>query len=288
MVSVIIPAYNRAKTIERSINSVLHQTYGDIEVIVVDDCSDDDLKTVLSSIRDERIRYYRLDTRSGACAARNRGIQEARGEYIAFQDSDDEWVENKLEIQLDALDRNHADVCFCMLRRHYIGENAKVVLWPENIQRGNRFMDPVQLRRKSHISTQTILARRNVFEDIQFDVMVVKSQDYDWAIRASEKYSVYMVSEPLVEQYLQQDSISMGGYNKFIDSRTYFLQKYQALCEEDPEFKYQLLQQLAHYKSLSGTNASKEYYELYRIKRKPHDLLCAVLSRLHLMKLVLR
>ena len=114
LVTVIIPTYNRAKTIERSINSVLSQSYSNLELIVVDDGSSDNTKSVVENIDDSRVRYI-WQNNSGACAARNNGINNARGEYIAFNDSDDTWKPNKLEKQLEVVTKTGADVVFCKL-----------------------------------------------------------------------------------------------------------------------------------------------------------------------------
>lgn len=88
MISVVIPTYNRAKLIARSIESVLNQTYKDIEIIVVDDGSEDNTEEVVLNIKDDRIRFFRMKCNQGACAARNKGISMATGEYVAFQDRD--------------------------------------------------------------------------------------------------------------------------------------------------------------------------------------------------------
>ncbi|MBM2835200.1 MAG: glycosyl transferase [Candidatus Brocadiaceae bacterium] len=95
-VSVVIPTYNRAPYVIMAIESVLAQSYQDYEIIVVDDGSTDGTRDVLEPYRD-RIRYMYQDNK-GVSAARNTGIQESRGEWIAFLDSDDEWLPNKLEI----------------------------------------------------------------------------------------------------------------------------------------------------------------------------------------------
>ena len=283
MISVVIPSYNRSNTIERAVKSVLAQPGVDLEVIVVDDCSDDNSGEVVRGMGDERVRFVRLDARSGACVARNRGVQEARGDVIAFQDSDDEWLPDKLEIQLKALDDSGADVCFCRLNRHYMGKNARTIVWPAELGDENRFLDHVTLRRASYVSTQTIVARREVFDTVLFDPKVVKSQDWDWIIRASMQHSVYYVAQPLVEQYLQPDSISVG-YERFIQSRTYFLEKYSDICREDPQFKLHLLRQLAHYKSLAGINARSEYGEIFRMEKNAHNFCCKLLSDLHIFE----
>ena len=96
MVSVIIPSYNREKTIKKAIDSVLNQTWNDLEVIVVDDGSTDNTSQVISEIKDDRLKYVHQEN-AGACVARNRGINLASGEIIAFHDSDDLWRVDKLE-----------------------------------------------------------------------------------------------------------------------------------------------------------------------------------------------
>lgn len=103
-VSVIIPTYNRAHLIGRAIKSVLNQTYKDFEIIIVDDGSTDKTEEVVKDFKDERVRYIRREKNKGGSAARNTGIKAARGEYIAFQDSDDEWLPEKLEKQMKAFE----------------------------------------------------------------------------------------------------------------------------------------------------------------------------------------
>lgn len=103
-VSVVIPTYNRAAKVQKGIESVLTQTFSDLEVIVVDDGSADDTGNVIAKTFGDRIRYY-YQANQGASAARNKGIAEARGEWIAFLDSDDEWERDKLEWQFKTLER---------------------------------------------------------------------------------------------------------------------------------------------------------------------------------------
>jgi len=103
-VSVVIPTYNRAAKVQHGIRSVLAQTFSDLEVIVVDDGSSDDTGQVLRHVFGDRIRYY-FQPNQGVCVARNKGVQEARGEWIAFLDSDDFWEKEKLEWQFKALER---------------------------------------------------------------------------------------------------------------------------------------------------------------------------------------
>ena len=98
-ISVIIPTYNRGKSIIQSINSVLEQTYHNLEILIVDDCSTDDTEYLISKIDDPRVKYIKLKENKGASFARNIGIKIATGKYISFQDSDDIYKNNKIEKQ---------------------------------------------------------------------------------------------------------------------------------------------------------------------------------------------
>lgn len=105
LVSVIIPAYNAEKIVSEAVESVLRQTYPNFEVIVIDDCSKDGTYSVLEELsqKDSRVRIFKNEKNSGVSETRNRGVSLAKGEYIAFLDSDDVWNENKLECQLELM-----------------------------------------------------------------------------------------------------------------------------------------------------------------------------------------
>ena len=105
-VSVIITTYNRAHLVGKAIKSVLNQTFQDFELIVVDDGSTDNTEEVINSFNDTRIRYIRHKINKGGNAARNTGLRNSKGEYIAFLDSDDEWLPEKLERQLEVFKKS--------------------------------------------------------------------------------------------------------------------------------------------------------------------------------------
>ena len=113
LVSVVIPTHNRAVQVARAIASVQCQTYPNLEIVVVDDCSTDNTRTVVEGYGDQRIRYVRHDQRRGASAARNTGIRLATGEFIAFLDDDDEWKPEKTMRQLALFDRYDVVLCTC-------------------------------------------------------------------------------------------------------------------------------------------------------------------------------
>ncbi len=106
LVSIITPTYNCAKFIGATIESVLNQTYQNFEMIIVDDASKDNTEEVVKSFKDKRIKYIRLSKNSGPAVARNRAMEEAKGKYMAFLDSDDLWKREKLEKQINFIKKN--------------------------------------------------------------------------------------------------------------------------------------------------------------------------------------
>lgn len=106
LVSIIMPSYNTALYIEETIQSVLNQTYTNWELIIVDDCSNDNTDEVLDTIKDNRIRYFKNEKNSGAAVSRNKALREAKGQWIAYLDSDDLWMPEKLEKQIKFMEEN--------------------------------------------------------------------------------------------------------------------------------------------------------------------------------------
>ena len=204
LVSVVLPTYNRAQTLIRSINSVLCQTYSKLELIIVDDGSDDGTYELIQSIQDKRVRYIKQENQ-GACVARNRGVDEAKGDLIAFQDSDDEWYPMKLEKQIEYLNRTNADIVFhSFFRRGLIEEGEQI---PDSrIQSKRVFFDdivPINM-----IGTPTILGKRSCFIDEPFDTEYKRFQDWELSIRLVKKYKVFYDDTVLANVYVSNDSIS--------------------------------------------------------------------------------
>ncbi len=204
LISVIIPTYNRKEKLSKSIASVLQQSYKHIEVLVVDDASTDGTEEFFKEKKDPRLRYIRYETNRGACYARNYGAALARGELLAFQDSDDLWHHDKLEKQYKRLIANQAELCFCGMNR--ISE------------KGSRFYFPVHSFKSEHMleaflsenraGTQTMLMYRNVWEKLKFDESIERYQDWDFGIRAAAEFTLCYLPEALVESAVGKDSIS--------------------------------------------------------------------------------
>jgi len=199
-VSVIIPSYNRAATLPRAMDSVLSQSFDDLELIIVDDASTDGTEVVVQQFCDDRVRYLRHSSNRFAAAARNTGMQAARGEYIAFLDSDDEWLTHKLECQLDALQLCDASWGCC-----YGGANIiDVRTHRRRVYRpsysGNVFSS--YLKSRFVVWTPTFLFRRACLDEIgMMDESLIRCQDRDFFVRFFDRYHATVVSEPLVNVY---------------------------------------------------------------------------------------
>ena len=210
LVSVVIPAYNREKTIREAVESVLEQSYTNLEVIIVDDCSTDRTVENVESIPDDRVIIIRCKENGGACRARNIGIENAKGEYIAFHDSDDIWHADKLEKSMYYLKKENVDFVFSALNRKEMKSGKEEILPSYNL---NMEKDKLgKLLSFNCVSTQTILVKRAVCERCKFDIDLPRFQDWDFAIQILKSgFSVYYIAEPLVECFVLNDSITSNG-----------------------------------------------------------------------------
>lgn len=198
-VSVVVPAYNREKTLERCVQSALGQTFRDFEVIIVDDGSSDNTTDVALSSGDARVRLIRHRENRGAGAARNTGAQAAKGEYIAWLDSDDEWLPMKLERQLDVLkrDTDHSSVCCTAfyLIQHDRAREARIppnpVSWFKQLLLGSGIAP----------GTTLLIKKPAFFEVGPLDESLRRMEDWDWLLRFAKRRRILTVDEPLAIVY---------------------------------------------------------------------------------------
>ena len=199
LVSVIIPTYNRIKTLPKAIDSVLQQTYQMIELIIVDDGSTDGTEEYVSSLDDNRVKYVRNERNLGPAAARNVGANIANGKYLAFQDSDDVWQEQKIEKQYNKIIENpECKMVYCEIGRWrdsiFLGELPSKTI-PIEKKQGDIFE---YLLLYPLISTQTILVDREAFLNVKFNEKLQSLEDYEFSIRFAYRYNISFVEETLV------------------------------------------------------------------------------------------
>jgi len=208
LVSVIIPTHDRATRLCRALRSVLEQSYRDLEVIIVDDASTDGTADILSAVSDPRVRTIRFEANRGAPAARNAGIEAARGSLIAFQDSDDEWMPGKLERQVRVLETpgSGADIVYTGFLR-CSPDKELYIPEPWVAMREGQILP--QLLHGNFVSTQTLLVRRACIDAVGgFDERLPRFQDWEFAIRLAKSYRFHVIDEPLVRVYETPGNIS--------------------------------------------------------------------------------
>lgn len=211
MVSVVLPTYNRENLVGKSIESVLSQTYEDFELIIVDDGSKDNTKSLIEKYmeNDSRIKYIYQEN-AGYPSAINRGLIECKGEYIAFEDSDDIWDKEKLEKELSTLKENNADFVFC--RMVY----PDTLPFPDSDSKDKTGYIFERLLAGNMIGGPTLLFKTECLNTIGgFDTSLLSLQDHDFVLRLSQKYKAAFVPEVLL-------FCGSTGDNMQSDNMTYF------------------------------------------------------------------
>lgn len=194
-VTVIIPTFNRAYALSRSIDSVLSQTYKNVELIVVDDGSIDETQELLKSYPEIIVLSQK---NAGVSSARNLGIEKATGEYVAFLDSDDEWLRHKLEYQIDFL-INNPNYKWLHSQEIWIRNGVQVNQMKKHKKGGgDQFVPALDL---CFISPSTVLMHISLLSDFKFREDFPVCEDYDLWLKLLVNYHIGFLAEPLIKKY---------------------------------------------------------------------------------------
>ncbi len=202
LISAVIPAYNRGDTIERALDSVRAQNIDDMEIIVVDNCSQDDTVSRVKAWgqNEPRLKLVCHDRNKGEAGSRNTGVKTARGRYIAFLDSDDEWLSEKLKSQLDALANSDASGCFT--GQYMVAPDGREQLvddWTNRLP----ITDLNLLTEGCGVGMgTTLMVERSVFETVgYFDEELPLMVDLDWLCRYVRAHKVIKIMTPLTRYH---------------------------------------------------------------------------------------
>lgn len=252
LVSVVIPTYNRPEFIWRACENVLNQTYKNIEIIVADDNSPSSYSEFQERIKQlDNITYVRRDANGGGAAARNTGIEHAKGTFIAFLDDDDEWVPKKLEEQVTALLKNPE------IRASHCGykykSNEKSVIEPESIYAKE------DLRKRNVLaSTSGLICDAELVRAIRFDASIKRSQDWDLYLRLGDHTAFYYCRDTL---YIYDD----GDHHRMTN-------KYQEMSPEDIEYRLKMLDKHKDYLGKNNYDFHVMEYVLPALKKNKRKL----------------
>lgn len=240
LVSIIVPTHNRADMLARALNSIFRQTYENWETIVVaNECNDNTAEIMEKYLNDKRFSFVNIPDKIGGAEARNVGLRKAKGEYIAFLDDDDEWLPEKLELQIDAISW-HPDVA--IVSSNFInicGRNNRIIKFPEFVEKSNLLYKNVLG------SFSFCLTKAEFIKDIEIDKRLQTAQDwsfwFDILHRSNRKG--YVVQKALVK-YNNNDHINRLSLNKKNSYESYklFINKiWNILSQEQKSYHLAML-----------------------------------------------
>ena len=236
-VSIIIPVHNRASFLERAVQSVLGQTFTDFEGILVDDGSSDETPSVIRTLvkRDSRLFGLKHEINRGAQAARNTGVRVSKGDYVAFLDSDDEWLPQKLEKQMVLFSRPSGNIAvvYAGFRMVFSDNRPEIVHFPQD--RGNVYKAALS---RWVADMDTLVIRKDALERAGFlDESIRAFQEWDLCIRVARHGAFDYVAEPLAVYHIHSKptisrdlSMNAFGYLDVVQSH-----KVEILKECGPE-----------------------------------------------------
>jgi glycosyltransferase involved in cell wall biosynthesis len=206
-VSVIIPTYNRAASLHCALASVLHQTFQDFEILVIDDASQDDTVKTLRNFNDYRIKYIRHKTNKGGSAARNTGITLSSSCYIAFLDDDDEWMPSKLAQQIQVVENSPFRTGGIYTGYFIVDRETGKILGQQIPSKKGDLSSELYVGNWIG-GTSCVLLRRECFEKVGlFDEHLPSFQDYDMWIRIAKVFHFSYLKEPLLNYYVHEKKI---------------------------------------------------------------------------------
>jgi len=282
VISVVMPTYNRAHLISRAIHSVLNQTYENLELIIVDDGSTDNTEQVVQSFNDTRLKYIKQPKNSGAAAARNTGIEAALGAYIAFLDSDDEWLPHKLEKQVKAFSVAPPEVGVVYSGIWWLEDGkTKYFSYPNNIKKDGYLRHSIL--KKGFIFLQSSVVKRECFSKAgMFDERLVVLEDWELWLRISYYCHFRCIDEPLACVYSTAGTLAKN-YGSIMKAREIILLKHWHDFENDRRQLSDDLLGIGSYLCANEQFNKGMYYLRRSVRENPLNILALIAVLVSLM-----
>lgn len=230
LVSIIMPHYNRADTVQSSIESVCYQSYEHWELIIVDDASKDveQLLALIEQINDSRIRCVRHSVNQNGAQARNTGIDHASGQYIAFLDSDDIWQREKLTIQMSAVCADVSnDILYTRLCSFNSTNPEQKMYFPGRGKRADESLGDYLFVNNGVMQTSTLLMSANVARSVKFNPNLRRHQDYDFLLRAEANGANFIFLDEVLVDYIWLGNEAIGKKGMSVQGSLCWLDEYK-------------------------------------------------------------
>jgi len=272
LVSVVMPAYNADVYIGEALESVFSQSYEAVEAIVVNDGSTDNTLKIVMEYREKyRDRLVVISQpNSGQTRAKNRGLKEAKGDFVAFLDSDDKWAPEKIEKQVELMEFR-PELGLCYTKAWKIDElgNTFDYISPSPLLRGKCFEHLVL---RNNIVASSVMVRRLVFEDVgYYDATLSAAENWDLWTRISKKYEIDYIDEPLTFYRVHSENMSKN-FQKMYQARMYFINKHLPADSSD-QWILGMRKKALFYAHVSF---GKNYFEQPAFQKARKELLKAV------------
>lgn len=292
LISVIMPTYNRGYIISIAIESILKQTYKNLELIIIDDCSTDNTEEIISRYNDNRLKYIRLNEKKGSNYARNVGIEESKGDYITFQDSDDYSFPERIEIEYNTLKAENVDLVFSSFYKVQANGNEREVIDDKDNKIKKKLFPKKKVKTedvlnvllyKNIITTQVLFGKKELFMQERFDNDITRFQDWDLMIRIAQKYKVFHIEKPLLYLFIQKDSITKSN-KKGYESLEIIYKKYSDLFNDKQ--KCRILFRIGTFKMLENIDATEDFKEGLSYYRNFEYYLIFIFYRIKIYKYI--
>ena len=267
MISVIITTYNRPNLIVASLRSVLAQTYTDIEIIVVDGSDNNETRRKVFSSNEKRIKYLKVENISAA-NSRNIGIDEAKGDFIAFNDDDDVWCDGKVERQFGLFKKKHNKnfIVYSTFSKVAGGAFRRTPDDTVKVKYGAIFNE---LLLRNFVGLPTVMLPASICRKVKFDQQLKCLEDWDWMIRLSKSSSFEFIPESLVSVSDTPGSVNKSKYSVKAESYMTIYQKYYNDIILAPQIESKHLLSIGSNLCLSGEIQEGRAYLLKSLKMDP-------------------
>lgn len=279
LVTAVITTYKRKpEVVKRALNSIIEQTYNNIEIFVINDCPADKKlvkelrKMIVESSRNRRVNYIVVENNGGACKARNIAIERATGKYFACLDDDDEWLPEKIELQVQALEKQKgAAIAYCNAILRYVDQGKDVTRFVERQKEGDIYFEQIE---KNNIGSCSFpMFRTDVLKEVGgFDINMPALQDWELYFRVLKKYKAVYVHKPVAIYYFYDgERISANSQNRVVAFENIH-QKIIKDLENNTKLASSFYMMGTYFYSLNDDmKKAKEYYIL-GVKSNPYKL----------------
>lgn len=264
MISIIVPTYQRAHIIGRSIDSISNQSFQDWELLIVDDGSTDGTEVLVRKWveKDKRIKYLKRPTtkKKGPSACRNIGMEHAQGEYLAFLDSDDEWLTNRLESALDFMEQNQAKAIYsgALIK----GQKTDYMRPSRELMKGESVFDFI-LNPSTFTQTSTLIIHKDIAERVTFPEDMTHHEDYDFFIQVSRVAPWYYFDNYDVVVHWEDNSKRKIKYRNCLD---FYLKYKSESLDKEGRIRYLSYMSEDLVKRSGESKYLREYEQLLKVE----------------------